>query len=64
MNHGPIRLITAYSALALGELGSWTPRLLTLGRWVVDEDSWTALIIGWFVLLGVIIAAGVTGLNQ
>ena len=64
MNHGLIRLITEHSTLILGKLGSWTPKLLTLGRWDVDEGSWTDMVIGWVVLLGAIIAARVSGFSH
>lgn len=56
MNHGLIRLIAEHSTLVLGKLGFWTARLVSLGKWDVDEESWTALILGWFVFLALIVS--------
>ena len=56
-----IRLLTRHAPLVLGKLGSWVPWLLTLGRWSPDEESWTALIIGWFVLVAIIVAGSLWG---
>ncbi len=40
----------------MGRLGAGTARLISLGKWDVDEESWAALIIGWFVFVAGIVA--------
>ncbi len=51
MNLTLIQLVTEHATLVLGKLGSWVPWLVSFGKWDVDEESWAALIIGWFVLV-------------
>lgn len=48
-------LLDAAGAFIMGRLGSWTAWLLSFGRWDVDDESWTAIIIGWVVFVGVIV---------
>jgi hypothetical protein len=33
-----------------GHVGSWTVRLITFGKCSVDDQGWTAIIIGWCVV--------------
>ena len=43
----------------LGYLGSWTVRLLTLGRYKPDPESWEGIIIGFVVLVSLLVIWGV-----
>lgn len=45
----------------LGHAGAWTLRLLTLGRYKPDPESWEALWIGLMVLLAILIGAAICG---
>lgn len=49
-------LVEGAGVFLLGKLGSWTAWLISLGRWDVDDESWTALIIGWTLFLACIIS--------
>lgn len=39
----------------LGPAGAWTARLLTLNRCRLDPESWSAIGLGWAVLVGAIV---------
>lgn len=48
-------LLDAAGAFVMGRLGSRTAWLLSFGCWDVDDESWTAIIIGWVAFVGVIV---------
>jgi len=49
------RFTESFLGERLGDLGSWTVRLLSFGRYKPDPESWEAIGIGFFVLIGLVV---------
>ncbi|WP_395733952.1 hypothetical protein [Prosthecobacter sp.] len=49
------RFTESFLGERLGDLGSWTVRLLSLGFYKPDPESWAAIGIGFFVLIGAVV---------
>ena len=45
------RFIDIFGVGLIGKLGSWTAWVITLGKWDVDEESWTGICVGWCVVV-------------
>ena len=52
------RFTESFLGERLGDLGSWTVRLLSLGFYKPDPESWEAIGIGFVVLITLLILAG------
>ena len=56
IRHILIEVLFEGSTWLIGKLGRGAVWLMTLGRVQVDEESWTAVIVGGLIVVAIIIA--------
>lgn len=56
IRHILIEVLFDSSTWLIGKLGRGVVWLMTLGRVQVDEESWTAVIVGSLIVVAIIIA--------